>query len=313
MFDKGLTREAIEKIVNGNGSGENGGQRREDIFIEEILKREKIIISPDMKKRMLLLAMRHSHLPLNERTHYKEQEGRSNQPDSHLADCSEIFKVLQLAITNENPKRNAEVAALFHDVGKTGPAYADDDTRHLVIMLFSFVLPNVPKEMTVGEFLRKFLGETDEESGKQDSRYQKALGKLNTIKIKGCPITADTRAIDFFQAHAEWGGEVLEAEPNIPAPIKFIASNHHSVRYGHSVKIKGFKESEEEIKSAFWLEITDYYQAAKRRRRHSMHKKIIDEIREEFAEKLRKPEYVLQKEEFEKILKHLNQTYLNSG
>lgn len=312
MFDNGSTMEALKDIVNGNGKRmENGGQiRKEDIFIGEKLKQEKIEISPAMKKRMMLLAMRRSHFPLNERMSYKEQNDRSEQPESHSVDCIEIFKVLELARIGGAVAKNAEIAALFHDIGKTGPVYADDETQHLVIMLFSFILPNVPKEMTIGEFLQKFLGETDEESDKENSRHRKALDKLNSAKIKECPITADTKVIDFFQAHVEWGIKTLEEETGIPAPIKFIAVNHHAVRYGHEIGIKGFQPSEEEIKGAFWLEIVDYFQAVKRRSRRGDHEKIIDEIREEFAGKLEQPRYNLQKAEFEKILKHLADTYL---
>lgn len=310
MFDNGSNRGAVEGIKNGEMEENSGQTRKEDIFINEKLAQERIDVSQAMKKKLLLLGMRRSELPVSQRVSFKEQNMRSEQPESHSSDCMEIFKVLELARKERNLTKNAEMAALFHDIGKTGPAGIDEETQHLIIMMFSFILPKVSKEMTVGDFLQKLLEETGEESRKEESKCQKALKKLNSVKIKGAPITADTKTMDFFRAHVEWGVKALEEESGIPAPIKFIAVNHHAVRYGEGVEINGFQAAEDETKSAFWLEIVDYFQAVKRRSRRRDHEKIIEEIREEFAEKLKQPRYNLQKAEFEKILKHLANTYL---
>lgn len=311
MFDDGSARGVLEGIMKGEGERAGGQIRKEDLFIKEKLRQEGIIISETMERRLLLLAMRRTDLPLKGRVQYKELEGHSDPLESHSYDCVEISKVLGLAAKEDLVTKDAEVAALFHDIGKTGPNDADEETQQLIIMLYSFDYPVVASEMTLGEFVEKFLGETLEESSKEGLRYQKALAKLGQVKIKGRPISADTKMIDFFRAHAEWGSGVLAVEPNISALIKFIAINHHAVRYGKMVELNGFQANPDQVKAAFWLEVVDYYQAAKRRRKRTAHEEIVEGMRAEFIDKLKQPKYSLQKEEFEKILQHLTNTYLS--
>jgi len=194
---------------------------------------------------------------------------------SHLYDSMEIYHMAP------DDKKEIKVAALLHDIGKTGPVDADVHLQNLIVDIFALVDPNTSENITVNDFLIKLDRENDK-------------GMLEQAGI-----SPDMNIHDFFSLHAQWTADILENE-DLSQEIKYAAANHHGILNRHEIQIKNFEPKEEDKNSALWIGIIDYFQALLKRGNY-LQPDAIEELREKFEDKI-KPE---QKDELERILNYL--------
>ena len=117
-----------------------------------------------------------------------------------------------LALTAEQ-KTNASIAAILHDIGKSGPFKATQGEQEAVIQLFSIEGIKVPSH-SVGEVVAE--------------RFGKNQGEEMLKKLAGCGIDSKMSMREFWNKHAEWTYEILTAHPKgINDHIRNIAGSHH--------------------------------------------------------------------------------------
>ena len=152
-------------------------------------------------------------------------------------------------------KRDMSIAAYLHDIGKSGPFGASQETQAAIVKLYA--VETVPDpEQTIAETARENF--SVEES-------QSLLGRLASCGV--CP-TDTMRA--FWDCHGYWTRDILEADSeDIPIRARVIAGSHHMDR-----GIDPYRFSSDQyvdILENRILMAVDKYQAAVARRRKSHH------------------------------------------
>ncbi|MDP2788540.1 MAG: hypothetical protein Q8O46_00600 [bacterium] len=106
----------------------------------------------------------------------------------------------------------ARVAALIHDIGKSGPLEASKDQQLAVVRLFAaenLRNPNQPVEDAV----REVFGEE---------------ANLMIYNLQGCGIDVSMSMKKFWESHAKWGYEIIKTKcPELSTTTKNIAILHH--------------------------------------------------------------------------------------
>jgi len=189
-----------------------------------------------VKRLMLLDKRRKDH---NE--HLTTVFGDTEHGLTHLQDSFQIVELVSPEI---------QKSALVHDIGKTGPANADDETQKIIMALYAEIHDFDIRTTTVLDLLIKIFDEPE--------KAQMAIDKLREVGI-----TADTTLDKFYPMHVEWGEEILRDEPGLTDQEKFIAFNHHRMWRGKNMSVAGYKPDEKTIKMAHELELADFYQAAR--------------------------------------------------
>lgn len=237
--------------------------RDEDILIEKFFIERNIILTPEVMRRILLL---------NKRRKEFHKEGDvvygGEASSTHLKDILDIIDILPKEI---------QIAASFHDIGKTGPWREDvgseDTLDQIIIALFAAIHNLDIKKTTVADLL-KIIAEGDRLD------FDKAL---QTLKDNG--IDPQMMLNNFYPLHVQWGKTILEHEPNIQLKDKWIALNHHRLLRGIEIDVEGYVPTEGDFDKAAYLEIVDFFVARYNRSSEEI-KTIKEEVRKVFASKI---------------------------
>jgi len=202
------------------------------------------------------------------------------QKDSHFQDSLELAKIIEklwdkLEIKDVS-KEQMILAALLHDIGKSGPAEASPEERAMIQFLFSKNLPKINRENASERDLsiKRIFTETTHDF--DNNKIEKYLTEKLHIQ------TDSTRALDFWRQHAQWTYDILKrnAGGKINAELINIASSHHLLE---GINPAGISEEEitegsralEVIDKYYFLALVDKYQALMERGKKT-HREAIE-------------------------------------
>jgi hypothetical protein len=113
-------------------------------------------------------------------------------------------------------KRDMSIAAYLHDIGKSGPFDASQETQEAIVKLYA--VENVADpDQTIAETARASFSSDEAES------------LLNRLGSFGMRATDTMRA--FWDRHGYWTHDILEADSeDIPVRARVIAGSHHMDR-----------------------------------------------------------------------------------
>ena len=143
-------------------------------------------------------------------------------------------------------KRDMSIAAYLHDIGKSGPFDASQDTQEAIVKLYA--VENIADpDQTIAETARANFSSEEAES---------ILTRLGSCGIR----SADTMRA-FWDRHGYWTHDILEADSEgIPVRARVIAGSHHMDR---GIDPYGFSSDEYvDILHNRILMAVDKYQAA---------------------------------------------------
>jgi hypothetical protein len=111
---------------------------------------------------------------------------------------------------SEVDQRTVLIASLFSDIGKTGPAQADEAAQRLIAEMFS--VERVPDEkMSVTDFFRTYFAD---DASDRAARFR-ALGLDPTITMR-----------EFWNMHSAWTLHIIQVG-GIPLEAVAAAATHH--------------------------------------------------------------------------------------
>lgn len=118
-----------------------------------------------------------------------------------------------LQYIHERGDTEALIAALVHDIGKSGPASANAAEQEAVIRLFAAENINDP-DMPVGQVIALYFDPAE-------------APQLQAL-LEHCGITAAMTMREFWDKHAYWTKDILEQHPEgTTERIRIIAASHH--------------------------------------------------------------------------------------
>lgn len=177
-------------------------------------------------------------------------------------------------------RSEARVAAILHDIGKSGPAYATPEQQLAVINLYAAENIKNPQQ-TVEEAVRDNFG----------SEADVVLDRLSE-----CGVRPEISMRHFWDLHGYWTKDILEADAKeLSSRTRLIAGSHHITRGinpydvpDHDIpdeaRMVGVLEDYIDIVEERALIAIDQYQA-NIRRSGSDHEKAIGWVRQSIAEK----------------------------
>jgi hypothetical protein len=181
-------------------------------------------------------------------------------------ECAQIAEKLEFIFGSSEctPKewRSIRHASLFTDIGKTGPADADNEQVELISRLYAIDTPlhGGPGAWTLADFI-----------GLDPALAIDMSKHLRTLEPLGINRSMTMRT--FFNLHAGWTADILENEPQISQQTKVGATLHHllegvipntvAVLQGDRYVIPSLDRPVG--KPELWVAILDKYQAAIRR------------------------------------------------
>ena len=117
---------------------------------------------------------------------------------------------------DEDSKRDMSIAAYLHDIGKSGPVDASQETQEAILTLYA--VENVADpDQTIAETARATFSSEEAE---------RILTRLGSCGIRS---TDTMRA--FWDRHGYWTHDILEADSaDIPVRARVIAGSHHMDR-----------------------------------------------------------------------------------
>lgn len=138
--------------------------------------------------------------------------------DSRMIECGVNNVLHEIAKGKDNykltPERIAEsrIAALIHDVGKSGPADASQEEQEAVVALFAAEgLKN--REQSVGDAVKEVFSGKDVEMSKH---------------LTACGVDLSMPMLQFWESHAKWGFDIIDQQcPQLSVLTKQIAASHH--------------------------------------------------------------------------------------
>ena len=113
-------------------------------------------------------------------------------------------------------RRDMSIAAYLHDIGKSGPFDASQDTQEAIVKLYA--VENVANpDQTIAETVRANFS------------FEEAASILERLGSCGMRSTDTMRA--FWDRHGYWTHDILEADSeDIPVRARVIAGSHHMDR-----------------------------------------------------------------------------------
>lgn len=252
----------------------------------------------------------------------------NSMPDSHFEDAvmmAQIVDYLWDEIKNEKDikltKDKLKLACLFHDIGKSGPANAENrKQRYYIETLFNPRLFNPKSEKFQGESPRDLtIGKAlDLENLPEKEKIKKYLDTL-TLHIynkKNKEAVAEKldlkkhKMIDLWREHDYWTRDLLRKYKNnqIEIEVAKIASTHHTLD-GHDPEgidgnISGDSAAVEVIDKYLILTLVDKYQAWVDRSGLS-HDQAIEEIKKDIEDSKKEEIINHEGEMYNKFIKYL--------
>jgi len=251
--------------------------------LEKFLEQNKISLPPILKERLLLL----DKPQISEGEEISPEERPNNF--SHTLDVARTCAVIASMWEKTNElrqyvikKRELILAALLHDIGKTGPSGTDPKTQEIWVKSFSIFnkskegdkqskFPETPAE----EALAVHLKITLEDAQRLILAMEEGLGKkIETMR-------------DIYNSHVQNTADTL-LEAGVNPEIIFIASRHHEITNHHSYtplgpgELPNFESTPQNIealeRAARILEIADQFQASVTRNGNSDPQKILKRL-----------------------------------
>ncbi len=176
----------------------------------------------------------------------------------------------------EKQKGEGRMAAILHDIGKTGPDSATLDESKSIVKIFakeSFKDPNLSLEDMVS------------------NNFSKEEAEEVTSHLKMMKINLQVTMREFWDMHAQWTHDILEKFPkNLTKSTRIIAGSHH---FNKGINPYNLSESDVPFQSETIGLMEEYINAiggrilmamdqyeARRRRGDSDHKTAIEWVRE---------------------------------
>ena len=137
--------------------------------------------------------------------------------------CLEVLDRIASALEPElqskldaDSRRDMSIAAYLHDIGKSGPFDASQNTQEAIVKLYA--VENVAHpDQTIAETVRANFS------------FEEAASMLKHLGSCGMRSTDTMRA--FWDRHGYWTHDILEADPeDIPVRARVIAGSHHMDR-----------------------------------------------------------------------------------
>ena len=192
----------------------------------------------------------------------KEMHAEEN---SHFSDAVEIMCMVEKMfdrIGGEIGKEKVMLAALLHDIGKSGPDDADPVARETVQTLFA---KDAEKKYAIDNFPERTVREAVEIIYKDES------GK-RLEALAGCGVDAGWGMREFFGMHADWTYDILRnnASEQVDDTVATIAATHHILEGknpAHVDKDAIPQEAKflEMMDKYYFLTLLDKYQAFRKR------------------------------------------------
>ncbi|MFA5174879.1 MAG: HD domain-containing protein [Patescibacteria group bacterium] len=255
--------------MENNGSEQNHHHRAEDFVLDKELKELKIEFGEQLLERLRLLEKR----PISEGERKKERKGHLSHSLNVEKICLfllEKIKTKKLAKIDDKLIKKIRVAALLHDVGKTGPANANENEQKAVMDLFSFFEDEKLSQLSIEEAVNKHAEEKDKKFILEN------LPKGDDVEC----LKKEDLMKKVYQSHIHNTAEILK-KYGFKHDIIYLAASHHSM--GNNFKYEEVADKRQIMKfSSELLELCDFYEAAAARSKKS-HDEIVKMMKEKFS------------------------------
>jgi hypothetical protein len=180
----------------------------------------------------------------------------------------------------EEHRSEARVAAILHDIGKSGPAHATPEQQLAVINLYAAENMKGP-EQTVEDTVRANFG---------------SEADVMLDNLAACGVRSEISMRHFWDLHGYWTKDILESDAKeLSSRTKLIAGSHHITRginpynvpdqdIPDEARMVGALEDYIDIVEERALVAIDQYQA-NIRRAGATHEKAMEWVRQNIAQK----------------------------
>jgi hypothetical protein len=172
---------------------------------------------------------------------------RLAETNEHFADAVAIAKIIEQSWEESEGglnKKEMLLCGLLHDIGKSGPNQADEETRTVIQKLFIHKNSETSPTLPIAEFLQK-----------ENFTDQKYLLQILKEKLNIKPETESM--ITFWRRHVDWTWDILKnnSTQEITEEVATVAASHHILDQKNPANL----DIDNIPESAQFLEITDKY------------------------------------------------------
>lgn len=154
-----------------------------------------------------------------------------------------------------------EASALFHDIGKTGPADAMPEEREAYSLLFSFFEPDKEKGKN---FKNTSIGDVVDRHASEEEK------QVIMNNLSGLGLSPEQPMSEVFGRHVDYTYQILKTVPDMDPEIIYLAASHHrNSLYTNKITEQILREllpadkvrAENLDKAATLLELADNFEA----------------------------------------------------
>jgi len=186
-----------------------------------------------------------------------EKESKFNE-DARLIErgMANILNLLEERYAKDYPqfaispkqKNEGRLAAILHDIGKSGPVQATEQEQKSIVKLFSREEIKDP-QYPVGDMINESFHANEKEEALEN--------------LKNCGISPETTIREFWDKHAQWTHDILEKYPKgIDSHVRKIAASHH---IDHGINPYNLSESEIPFEASIIGTLENYVDALEER------------------------------------------------